>query len=72
MVASDLMVDVQVLSPQSDRRELIDALLRVNAEARRCTARDNLGRVNARWSELHDFMNCLVSFIRGEDPDTEE
>lgn len=61
------MVDVVVLSKDSERAELVEALLMVNAEARREMQRDNLGRVNEHWVGLHAFMDMLLDWIVAAD-----
>lgn len=58
-----MSVEVQFLSPQSPREQLVGALLMVNAEARRELARDNLNRPNERWAELHEFMDALLDLL---------
>lgn len=58
-----MTVEVQFLSPASDRAELVDALLRVCAAARREMKVDHLGRPNARWAHLHEFMNSILDLL---------
>lgn len=58
-----MTVEVQFLSPQSPREQLVGALLMLNAEARRELARDNLNRPNERWAELHGFMGALLDLL---------
>lgn len=54
---------VTVLSEDTDREQLVAALLQVNGEAKRCLRRDNLGRENPRWETLHAFMNTLLDWL---------
>ena len=55
--------EVQFLSPASDRDELVDALLLVNAQAKRELQRDHLNRPNSRWAHLHEFMNSILDLL---------
>lgn len=54
---------IEILTQDSTRDELIEALGHINHEARRELRYDNLGRPNVRWQELHAFMNMLLDLL---------
>lgn len=54
---------IQILTEDSTRDELTEALGHVNAEAKRELRYDNLGRPNERWADLHAFINSLLDIL---------
>lgn len=54
---------IHILTEDSTRDELIEALGHVNGEAKRELRYDNLGRPNARWADLHAFINSLLDLL---------
>lgn len=58
-----MTVEVQFLSPQSSREQLLSALSLVNGEAKRELSRDHLNRPNERWAELHAFLDSLLMLL---------
>lgn len=56
-------LQVQFLSPDSSRAEIIGSLCAVNGEAKREMRVDSLGRPNERWADSHSFMNTLLDFL---------
>lgn len=60
-------LQIRVIGKDSDRDELVAALLAVNAEARRTLAKDSVGRPNERWAGQHAFMNMILGFLEAAD-----
>lgn len=54
---------IQILTGDSTRDELLEALGHVNNEAKREMRTDNIGRPNERWADLHAFLNSLLDLL---------
>lgn len=54
---------IQIITEDSTRDELIEALGHVNGEAKRELRYDNLGRPNQRWADLHAFIDTLLTLL---------
>lgn len=52
-----------ILDSDTSRADLIEAIGHVNGEAKRQLRYDNVGRPNARWADLHAFINSLLDLL---------
>lgn len=52
-----------ILDSDTSRADLIEAIGHVNGEAKRQLRYDNVGRPNARWADLHAFLNSLLDLL---------
>lgn len=53
-------MDITVLTGESTRTEIEEALGWCNTEAKRCLSRDEIGRPSERWAGMHAFLNHLL------------
>lgn len=56
-------MSVRILTEDSSREELLEALGHVSREAGRELRTDHLGQPNERWADLHAFINSLLDLL---------
>jgi len=57
-------VELTVISGDSTREEVREAIAHCNASAKRTPARDSLSRLNPDHARMHAFLNYLIDLDR--------